>query len=30
MIKKLWTACFAVALIGKVNGQDVKIGVKLG
>jgi hypothetical protein len=30
MIKKLWIACFAVALIGKVNGQDVKIGVKLG
>ena len=30
MIKKLWIACFAVALIGKVNGQDVKLGVKIG
>tara|TARA_B110000091_G_C13760728_1_gene452012 strand:+ start:788 stop:1348 length:561 start_codon:yes stop_codon:yes gene_type:complete len=30
MIKKLWIAFFAVALIGKVNGQDVKLGIKLG
>lgn len=30
MIKKLWIACFAITLIGKVNGQDVKVGVKLG
>lgn len=30
MIKKLWIACFAIALIGKVNAQDVKFGLKIG